>query len=495
MATGKQLKDFDSAGTISDSDVLFAAQGGVEKKMTAAQLAAYVSKSGVTTSIASTAVAYQASASGTVTPTGTWVPTIPAVTKGQNLWTRTTLTLTDSSTVTSYSVAYQGADGAAGSGGTTGTVTATVQNLVVYTTPGAGTFSLPTTATAFAVAEAWGAAGGPGYGPGSGGGGGAYSAKNNPSFTPGGTNVYNFNIGAPGASGTSSSTAGAAGGDTWVLSASVCLAKGGSGGVQNSTAAVLGGQASAGIGDVKYSGGSGGGADAGGTSGGGGGSAATPTGNGGNGAQGSETNGAAVGGTAPGGGAGGLPNLSNNAVAPTNGADNQEGGGGGGGCSDTAGGVFNYAGNGGFPGGAGGSGQYNKGSGTSKGGQVRFKYTTSATYTTTGTATFYLGIAGLLPNEVAQIFSVGQAFVLKAGLSGSSVVFATPATAQTVYTLYRNGSAIATATIAAGATTATLSMTSDAYYAAGDVLKLQGPATADATLATGTWTLVGVLVQ
>ncbi|MFM0135116.1 hypothetical protein [Caballeronia grimmiae] len=123
MATGKQLKDFDSAGTISDSDVLFAAQGGVEKKMTAAQLAAYVSKSGVTTSISSTAVAYQASASGTVTPTGTWVPTIPAVTKGQYLWTRTTLTLTDSSTVTSYSVAYQGADGAAGSGSSGGSTT------------------------------------------------------------------------------------------------------------------------------------------------------------------------------------------------------------------------------------------------------------------------------------------------------------------------------------------------------------------------------------
>lgn len=492
--TGKRLKDFDAATAVSDSDIIFAAQNGVEKKMTAAQFAAYVGGLGAVTGIASTSVTYQTSASGTVVPTGTWLTSIPIVTKGQYLWTRTTLTLTDASTVSSYSVAYQGADGAPGSGGSSGTVTATVDNLVVYTTPGAGTFSLPTNAVTFAVAEAWGGAGGPAYGPGSGGGGGAYARKNSPSFTPGGTNTYNFSIGAAGASGTSGSVNGAPGGDTWVLSSAVCLAKGGQGGTQ-SVAGALGGQASSSIGDAKFSGGNGGGADAGGSSGGGGGSAATPTGAGGNGAQGSETNGAAVGGTAPGGGAGGLPNLSNNATAPTNGADNSEGGGGGGGCSDTAGGVFNYAGNGGLPGGAGGSGQYDKASGTSKGGQVRFKFTTSTTYTTTGTATFYLGIAGLIANEVAQIFSVGQAFVLKAGLAGSSVVFATPATAQTVYTLYRNGVAIATATIAVGATTATLSMTSDAYFAAGDVLKLQGPATADATLATGTWTLVGVLVQ
>lgn len=491
--TGKRLKDFDAATAVSDSDIIFAAQNGVEKKMTAAQFAAYVGGLGAVTGIASTSVTYQTSASGTVVPTGTWLTSIPTVTKGQYLWTRTTLTLTDASTVSSYSVAYQGADGAAGSGGSSGTVTANVQNVAVYTTPGAGTFTLPTSATAFASAEAWGAAGGAGYGPGQGGGGGAYAVKNNPSFTPGGSNTYNFNIGAAGTSGNSTTTTGTAGGDSWALSASVCLAKGGSGGARSTTTACLGGQASASIGDAKFSGGSGGGADSGGTSGGGGGSSATPTGNGGNGAQGSEAAGAAVGGNAPGGGAGGAPNVGTT-TAPTNGVSNPEGGGGGGGCSDTAGGTFNLAGNGGFPGGAAGSGQWNKGSGTSAGGQVRFKWTTSTTYSTTGTATFYLGIAGLITNEVAQIFAVGESFVLKAGLAGSSIVFATPAAAQTVYTLYRNGVAFATATIAAGATTGTLSMSSDVAFVAGDVIKLQGPATADATLATGTWTLVGALV-
>ncbi|KWC36744.1 hypothetical protein WL48_14340 [Burkholderia ubonensis] len=39
---GKQLKDFDPAAAASDSDILFSAQAGLEKKMTAAQLATYM---------------------------------------------------------------------------------------------------------------------------------------------------------------------------------------------------------------------------------------------------------------------------------------------------------------------------------------------------------------------------------------------------------------------------------------------------------------------
>ncbi|HDR9227794.1 TPA: hypothetical protein QDB19_004044 [Burkholderia vietnamiensis] len=39
---GKQLKDFDPATAASDSDILFSAQAGFEKKMTAAQLAVYM---------------------------------------------------------------------------------------------------------------------------------------------------------------------------------------------------------------------------------------------------------------------------------------------------------------------------------------------------------------------------------------------------------------------------------------------------------------------
>lgn len=67
--------------------------------------------------IKSTAVTYQASTSGTTTPTGTWNTTIPSVTANQYLWTRTILTYTDNSTSTSYSIGKMGATGATGATG------------------------------------------------------------------------------------------------------------------------------------------------------------------------------------------------------------------------------------------------------------------------------------------------------------------------------------------------------------------------------------------
>ena len=66
--------------------------------------------------ISSTTVTYQAAASGTTTPTGTWNATIPAVSASQYLWTRTVYTYTDSSTVTAYSVGMMGATGTSGKG-------------------------------------------------------------------------------------------------------------------------------------------------------------------------------------------------------------------------------------------------------------------------------------------------------------------------------------------------------------------------------------------
>lgn len=61
--------------------------------------------------VKSTAITYQASTSGTTTPTGTWSNTVPSVTKGQYLWTKTVLTYDDNSTSTAYSVGYQGTNG------------------------------------------------------------------------------------------------------------------------------------------------------------------------------------------------------------------------------------------------------------------------------------------------------------------------------------------------------------------------------------------------
>lgn len=67
--------------------------------------------------ISSTAITYQASSSGTSTPTGTWSSSIPSVSAGQYLWTKTVVTYTDSSTSTSYSVGMMGATGATGAAG------------------------------------------------------------------------------------------------------------------------------------------------------------------------------------------------------------------------------------------------------------------------------------------------------------------------------------------------------------------------------------------
>lgn len=72
--------------------------------------------------IASTEVTYQASTSGTMTPTGVWTTDVPDVTQGQYLWTKTVTTYTDTTTSTSYSVAYQATDGAKGDDGVSPTV-------------------------------------------------------------------------------------------------------------------------------------------------------------------------------------------------------------------------------------------------------------------------------------------------------------------------------------------------------------------------------------
>lgn len=70
--------------------------------------------------IKSTAVTYQASTSGTVIPTGTWQTSIPTVSAGQYLWTRTVITYTDDSKSTSYSVGRMGTNGTNGANGSAG---------------------------------------------------------------------------------------------------------------------------------------------------------------------------------------------------------------------------------------------------------------------------------------------------------------------------------------------------------------------------------------
>lgn len=92
--------------------------------------------------IKSTVVTYQASTSGTTAPTGTWSSSIPSVSAGQYLWTRTVTTYTDSSSTTAYSVGRMGENGSPGSNGTSVTVSSTATTYNVHTS---GT-SIPTDA-------------------------------------------------------------------------------------------------------------------------------------------------------------------------------------------------------------------------------------------------------------------------------------------------------------------------------------------------------------
>lgn len=64
--------------------------------------------------IASTVITYQASSSGTTTPTGTWQSTIPTVAAGHYLWTKTVINYTSGEPTTSYSVSMMGKTGANG---------------------------------------------------------------------------------------------------------------------------------------------------------------------------------------------------------------------------------------------------------------------------------------------------------------------------------------------------------------------------------------------
>lgn len=59
----------------------------------------------------SAVIQYQASASGTEIPSGTWSATVPVVAQGQYLWTRMTLTFNSGSPIVFYSVGRIGIDG------------------------------------------------------------------------------------------------------------------------------------------------------------------------------------------------------------------------------------------------------------------------------------------------------------------------------------------------------------------------------------------------
>lgn len=101
---------------------------------------------GTSVTITSQEVKYQASSSGTVTPTGTWQSSVPSVSQGQYLWTRTIVNYSNGTSTTSYSVSYQGQNGQNGQDGQDGqdgtSVTISSQS-VTYQVSNSGT-TVPT---------------------------------------------------------------------------------------------------------------------------------------------------------------------------------------------------------------------------------------------------------------------------------------------------------------------------------------------------------------
>lgn len=86
-------------------------------------------------------------------------------------------------------------------------------------------------------------------------------------------------------------------------------------------------------------------------------------------------------------------------------------------------------------------------------------------------------------SEKLIVFAFPYSATLAASAAGSQCVAQTAATAQTDFTLKKNGSSIGTIRFAAAGTVASYVSISSTTFAAGDVLTIEAPASQDATLA------------
>jgi hypothetical protein len=96
-------------------------------------------------------------------------------------------------------------------------------------------------------------------------------------------------------------------------------------------------------------------------------------------------------------------------------------------------------------------------------------------------------------SQVIERFIFATPASFPAGLTGSYGTAGTAATAAASFAVDKNGSAVGTMDFAASATSATFTMSTATSFAAGDVLTIIAPATADATLANLAWSLTGTL--
>ena len=102
---------------------------------------------GTSVTVKSTSVTYQISASGTTTPTGEGLTSVPNVPAGQYLWTKTVVTYSDGKSTTAYSVSRSGTNGSNGSSITVTSQEVTYQKGNSGTTPPTGEWSSTIPAT------------------------------------------------------------------------------------------------------------------------------------------------------------------------------------------------------------------------------------------------------------------------------------------------------------------------------------------------------------
>jgi hypothetical protein len=104
------------------------------------------------------------------------------------------------------------------------------------------------------------------------------------------------------------------------------------------------------------------------------------------------------------------------------------------------------------------------------------------------------GIVGKPANgEMVLLFVAPRPFRIPANAGGSRLKAGTAATGTAVFSIQKNGSEFLTGTVAASGTTATFAG-SQTDFAAGDVLRIVAPASADATLADIAITLAATLL-
>jgi hypothetical protein len=103
--------------------------------------------------------------------------------------------------------------------------------------------------------------------------------------------------------------------------------------------------------------------------------------------------------------------------------------------------------------------------------------------------TFVPGV--LVNSQLCMRILVGRAFTWPSGLTGSVFSSGVAATASTTLTIKQNGTSIGTLVWAASGTTPTVTFSSSVTFAIDDVITIEAPSSADATLADVSLTFLG----